>query len=353
MLNNYMKDYLCILGRHPTLSVLELIAYCKRKNIQHHLHNHNSFFAHITLEKPLNIEELGGITKIAEQTTLDKIIITKNKINFAVTTINAKDMLPQLKTLFKQEKVKATQRYTSTNNISPTQSSHLDLELFNVHNKLYKVISVSQPKAYKSRDEKRPSFDPLKVTSIRLAKILINLAEAQQEIVDPFCGNGTILQEAALMGYKVIGIDTNTSSAKKNMRWLGKEHRKKATFLKGDAPTMINTLHSIETVVTEPYLGPYLRKLPQEDEAQRIINNLTKLYTRLLSSLAKKITGKIVIIIPKVRTYKKTFSINMTKILKETGFSPSSPVPSIKLPLPYDKKRSRVERDIYILERLK
>jgi len=341
-----MKDYICILGRDPKLSVLELVSYCKRKNIQHQLKEYNSRLAVLSLPSPLNIEELGGTVKIAEQTTTDHLIPDSNKINFALTTIDSKDILPALKDLWKSNKIKAMQRYTNVHDIPPSKSKNLDIEIIVYKNVIYRVVSLSNPKKYKERDETRPSFDPKKVISIRLAKILINLSEAKVEVLDPFCGTGTILQEASLMGLQAIGIDISTRDTKKNLEWLGK----KAKLTQGNAINIIPTLSKIEAVVTEPYLGPYFRKLPSEQEAQAVIKELEELYKNLFIALSNKVTGKIVIIVPQIRTYKRTFSFNIAPIIEKAGFTSYSSIPSIKTPIFYEKRKSKVERFIYILE---
>ncbi len=345
-----MKDYLCILGRDPKLSLLELICYCRRKKITYTLHSSTSTVAHLSLDKQPNINELGGIVKIAEETTLNHLIPDSNKITFALTLIDSKDILPQLKEQWKQERIKAMQRYGSMRDIPPSKSKTLDVDLIIYKNVLYKITSLSNPQEYKKRDEQRPSFDPKKVISIRLAKILINLAEAQHEICDPFCGTGTILQEALLMGYRVIGMDVSINDAKKNIEWLGKTYRNRTRFFQGDATKIIPTLPAVEAIVTEPYLGPYVKKLPSEQEAAATIQELTLLYKSLFAALAPKVTGKVVIILPSIRTTKKLHTLPIDTILKETGFTLVSPLSQITLPLPYEKRRSKIERSIYILE---
>lgn len=347
-----MKEYLCILGRHPKLSLLELVSYCKRKHINCQLKHSTATFAHVALASPLNIHELGGIQKIAEPTTLDALVPNRNKITFAITSVDSKNILPQIKARWKEERVKAMQKYASMRTIPPSKSRLLDLDIIVYRNIPYKVTAVSDPRAYRKRDETRPSFDALKVTSIRLAKMLVNLAQAEKSILDPFCGNGTILQEALLMGYEVVGIDLSIASAKKNISWLGERYRKRAHLLQGDAPATIASLPSVEAVATEPYMGPYVKKLPTEEQAQRIVSGLIPLYERLFSALAK-VQGKVVIVLPRIRTFKKTFSLPVHHLLKKTGFTISSIHPSIHLPIVYEKRRSKVERLIYVVEKLK
>src|SRR3989344_7958542 len=82
--------------------------------------------------------------------------------------------------------------------------------------RLAKTCAVQEFEEYSQRDYGRPgrglvfgSMPP------KLAKIMINLAQlpASATILDPFCGSGTILQEALLLGYQnVIGSDVSTKA---------------------------------------------------------------------------------------------------------------------------------------------
>ena len=92
------------------------------------------------------------------------------------------------------------------------------------------MYSISNPKDYKNRDENRPKFDEKKVVSIRLAKILINLSQARYEVLDPFCGCGTILQEGLLKKLDVIGIDKDISDVRANLNWLREKFHTKNNF---------------------------------------------------------------------------------------------------------------------------
>ncbi|MEK6839371.1 MAG: DNA methyltransferase, partial [Nanoarchaeota archaeon] len=285
-----------------------------------------------------------------EPTSIKQLIPSSNKITFSLTLIDSKNILDELRAFWKEQNVKALQKFAQMRDIPPSKAKNLDFDLIVFRNVLYKVTSISNPKEYRERDEKRPSFDPKKVISIRLAKILINLSEAKNEITDPFCGTGTILQEALLMGYRVIGIDLFIDDARKNIEWLGKNYRNKTKFLQGDVTKVLSQMQSVEAIVTEPYMGPYYKKLPSEQEAQRTIKELIPLYTNFFTALHPKIKGKVVILLPRIRTYMKTFTLPINEILQKTGFEIVSPLPSIKLPLEYEKRHSKIERSIYILE---
>ncbi len=348
-----MEEYLFVLGRDHVLSVAELFSYFKRKHIKHELKYKDSAVALFLLEKLPNINELGGTVKIAKKVDLKSIVPEKNKVLFSFTSVDKKDiLLEEVKDFFKSEKVKAMQKYAQTINIPPSKSGMLDYEFLQFRKRLFQVVSVSNPKGYKERDENRPAFDAMKVISIRLAKILINLAEAEEEIVDPFCGTGTILQEAVLLGYKGIGIDRNIVEAKRNISWLGEHAAQKVRLIEGDARNISALIKRGEAVVTEPYLGPYLRKLPSQGEAKKIIAELEVLYKHVLKELAKVISGRVVIILPRIRTFTQKYGIQ-EDIIGNAGYRPVKLPEGIPNPIFYRKKRSRVERFIYVLEKLK
>ena len=73
----------------------------------------------------------------------------------------------------------------------------------------------------------RPFFSPVSMHPF-LARLLVNLSHTKRGelILDPFCGTGGILIEAAVMGRQVIGADASlsmVSGARMNLRYYGVE----------------------------------------------------------------------------------------------------------------------------------
>lgn len=346
-------DYIFLLGRNPELSILEIAAYLKRKRCPFTFRKRTEQIAIIdaSFMPPTAIKELGGTVLIARQQALEEITFEKNKILYALITLDedGADFKEEFKAVCQEQKVKATQKYGGREIPSPSLMAKLDYVFLVYKHKTFLADQLSNPKEYEERDETRPVFDPVAVTSIRLAKILINLAEAQQEILDPFCGTGTILQEALLMKYHVIGVDKKIQDARKNLSIL--PNAQKVRLIEGDARHLSKLVLNVESVVTEPYMGPYLKKLPTDQEAAAIIMELTDLYQNVLAELARVVQGKIVMIVPRIRTFKAKYEVPMAQLLKRAGLRVVSPVPSITVPLFYPKKKSKVERFIYILEK--
>src|SRR3989344_2739223 len=355
-----MTQYLFVLGRNPDLSLLEILAYCKRKKIRYSMLDSNEEVALFDLQgfdEHIAIKELGGTVKIARpqpETLYYKG--TKNKVIYAVNYIKADPLQidKKVKQLLAQEELKGTRRHGKTRKIDPSKAQHLDFEFIAYRDTLYTTTAVSNPKEYKLRDATRPVYDPLKVISIRLAKILINLSEAKREIFDPFCGTGTILQEGLLMGYLTWGVDRESKAARKNLEWLEQRRsdvKGRWQVFEGDA-TDLRKFKVIEAVVTEPYLGPFHHGLPTVQEAEKIAEELRTLYRGTLMELAKKVTGKVVIIFPELKTRSGDIvSLDMYTIITRSGFKLAPILSSIQNPIPYIDKKDKINRYIYILQK--
>lgn len=358
-----MTHYLFILGRNPELSLLEILAYCRRKNIACKLAEYNEEIALVEMnafDDQQAIKDLGGTVKIARPLEDENMVYqgTKNKIVYAVNYYKSdpQQVDKQIKRLLAQEELKATRRHGKSRVIDPSKAKNLDIEFVVYYNKLFLTSAISNPKAYKQRDANRPCYDPLKVISIRLAKILINLSEAKREILDPFCGYGTILQEALLMNLLVMGVDKEDQYARKNLQWLEQHYpavKGKWQVFKGDA-TNLQKFKAIEAVVTEPYLGPFYRSYPSKVEAHSIAKELHTLYKKTLQELHRIVQGKVVIIFPELKTREKeTIPLDISSVLQQTKFKTVSPLPAINMPLPYFDKKDKINRYIYILEKKK
>ena len=176
-----------------------------------------------------------------------------------------------------------------------------------------KTIAVHNPFEFQKRDISRPAQRRIFAMPPRLARIMINLASCRSGVtlVDPFCGVGTILQEALLTSAKVIGLDWNpwcVNASRANLRWLIKEYRLRDadyTILHGDARHLTGLLQErIDCIATEPDLGPALRQFPTTSYATRIIEKLRPLYSDFLReayAVLKK-DGRLVMVTPYVKT---------------------------------------------------
>jgi tRNA G10 N-methylase Trm11 len=175
------------------------------------------------------------------------------------------------------------------------------------------TIAVHNPFEFQKRDIGRPVQRKIFAIPPRLARIMINLASCTpgKTLLDPFCGVGTILQEALLARAKVIGVDLNpwcVQATRENLAWLKKEYtleEAEYTILQGDSRRLTNRIQQgLDCIATEPDLGPALRHIPTTPYATKIIDKLKPLYSDFLEEAHKilKRGGRLVLVTPYVKT---------------------------------------------------
>jgi tRNA (guanine10-N2)-dimethyltransferase len=119
-----------------------------------------------------------------------------------------------------------------------------------------KIWSTKVDKRFVGREPKKKLKAHPAMLKPKLARLLINLTGAQKQLLDPFCGTGSVLIEAAVLGLKPIGSDIE-----RKMVWYSKintEHfNVKAKLLELDA-TQLETAfkaNSIEAIACDPPYG--------------------------------------------------------------------------------------------------
>lgn len=212
-----------------------------------------------------------------------------------------------------------------------------------VRNILYlgRTLAVQKFADYSFRDYGRPARDQVSgMLPPKLAKIMINLAKVPKSalILDPFCGSGTILSEAALLGYQnLIGADISQRAiedSKANLKWLKENYKFQISNFKLLNINVRNlsqeiAADSIDAVVTEPYLGP-TKPLRSEEEARKAIAELSELYLETFQEFKKflKPQAKIVIILPIFKVKNKFFQLLILDEIRKLGFKTEPFLPS-------------------------
>ena len=351
--------YLFILGRDPELSILEIESYLESRNYKFKVLDHDGvrLIADIKGFKPNKaIAELGGTQKIAEIIdSIEDIYQGKsNKIRYAVsnyTNEEDRELLEDLKAYFKSIKVKAGLKKSSLATfLSPSEALNV-LEIILYQNVMAKTVAVFNPKEHKFRDLQRPEQRPLHTISIRLAKILINLSKAKPNdtLLDPFCGIGTILQEALIQDINAIGVEKDSKvarQARNNLKWVEKHYKTQAKYEVHalDSRNLSRKVKSCDISVSEPFMGPFLNKLPTEAEARKTIKQLRPLYQKVLEELKKVTKRRIVIISPKFKTKdRKIIDLNLEYSLKNLNLKYQEPIP-------YSAPKSKIMREIWIID---
>lgn len=164
------------------------------------------------------------------------------------------------------------------------------------------------------RSNERPVISSEISLSSRLARLLLNLSGITkgQVVLDPFCGAGTILSEALVLGANCIGIDRDRNrveNTKRNLEWLSdslSRTNQTVSLGVGDATKLENLVsdESVDAVVTEPILLPKIDFAPAPEKARRMIRNSSALYSEALYSLSRVVKkgGRVVIVTPALKT---------------------------------------------------
>ncbi len=179
-----------------------------------------------------------------------------------------------------------------------------------------KTLVVQNYEDYGRRDYQRPARDE-KVGMIppKVAQAMINLAhpvKPLEYILDPFCGSGTILQEAILMGFKAIGSDLEQKmieNSEKNLEWFRNRYHvspgRYKLFKSNAAEISIQIPNTkVAAIVTEGTLGPIYGKVPKKPEMEANFKNLAKLYEQVFKEFKKFIAKdtKVIMCLPAYKT---------------------------------------------------
>jgi len=212
-----------------------------------------------------------------------------------------------------------------------------------------KTISVQDFEDYSFRDFGRPRRAVRSgMIPPKLAKMMINLAgkEKNAKILDPFCGSGTILQEAILLGYQnIYGSDIEEKAVedcRKNINWLYEKYPQiikedlNLDVKKIDASKLsdIFSLNFFDAIITEPFLGSPKIKYFQKDKAEKEVRFLEELFFQAFKEFKKilKDDGNVVIIFPVFNFENKTYYLDLKRIQK-LGFVAKDLIEKEKYPL--------------------
>ena len=158
---------------------------------------------------------------------------------------------------------------------------------------LARTIGVQDIERYAKRDYGRPKRDTKTgMLPPKLAQIMLNLAKAGpgSTVLDPFCGTGVVLMEAALKRCRLAGSDVRQQMVdytKENLQWLGKEFGLDIDtqgIARADA-TVCKWKTHFDCVVSETYLGRPLTQVPSPEALKKSIQGCNALIRRFLINL--------------------------------------------------------------------
>ncbi|MGA3111470.1 MAG: methyltransferase domain-containing protein, partial [Candidatus Bathyarchaeia archaeon] len=176
------------------------------------------------------------------------------------------------------------------------------------------TVGVHNPFEFQKRDVRKPNERRIFAMPPRIARMMVNLSACTpgKVLLDPFCGVGTILQEALLARAKVVGVDANSwcvKAATENLEWLTREYSLENTdfrIVQGDVTKLTQKIgqEMVDCIVTEPDLGPALRQVPTGPYASKIIEKLEPLFFGFVERAYQvlKAGGRLVIVTPYIVT---------------------------------------------------
>lgn len=358
------------LGNTPDLSLLEL-----RKVYPGEFTMVTKDIASYDADLDLNsLPRLGGTMKVAQSlqvvspkkliSTLVELISADTQKNIALTDYASLDLgravFHELK-----DKVERSIRFVSmeTGPHELVMLSHqhvLELNLIPAGGEVIiaKTVWIYDAEDWVSRDRSKPYRDIKRgMLPPKLARIITNLATGGKTgltLADPFCGTGTVLMEAMMVGCNVLGGDTNPDAitgAKSNLEWILSTPglTPKTYDLKiVDATHFDEVFPSCDCIATEPYMGPLLdeRNPSPIEKIKNIAKGLDKLYRGAFKSFHKSLPvgGLVVMTIPSFQVYGKEIATISIDTLVSLGYNYISSVP-------YSKPGGIVIRNITILEK--
>ena len=302
------QQYLAVLGRLPALSMAELAAQFETE-----ITKISQEIALFETEKPVDINRFGGTLKFAQKLDCSPTDFLKNlpegKITLGLsdyskhaTKFTAKSEAMKFKKILTRHgrsvrilpnQQAALSTATSHHNQLSEKQNHV--EIIKLGKDYYRLIGVQNITAYARRDQARPARDA-KVGMLppKLAQILINLAGPLPDnarVLDPFCGTGVVLQEAALMGYQVYGTDISERMidyTQKNLEWLG---IKQSALLQLGSATELMWSEPIDAIACETYLGPPMSNIPPEIKFKDAKHECQDIIIGFLKNLAPQIAS--------------------------------------------------------------
>lgn len=389
-----MKKYIFILGQNPELSQQEIITIINREKGKIDTISNTYIIANTSKEPEELINILGGSIKVVEYKESIKDLSNidifnyikdsleddkKNNFGFSIYNSNDKEYNNILKTSLNLKRELKNKGYkvrlvTSKENVLSsviiTKNKLINKELIIIKDNNEYIIGITKAvqdfAKYGHIDMDRPERDSRSgMLPPKLAQIMINLSglDNNKIILDPFCGSGTILQEAILLNYKnIYGSDNSekaVSDSIKNTTWLKKEYNlnNNINIQKINSTNLSKYFdkESIDLIVTEPFMGDarLIQRTNNIQDLEQIKNELQTLYINTFKEFKKILSpnGRIVFIFPIINNI---YTLNK-KIISDIGFKlKKSDIKSDNLSqnnnIIYSRENQKVKREITIWE---
>lgn len=385
--------FVAILGRLPKLSIAELEAIFGKSHVRA-----VSYGAAIVDTDELSIDSLGGSLKCGKvihtvpadnrptlerashwitHTYVNQLLAVGGKITLGISAYGLSTSPRQLqkiglllKTSMKKHNVSLRLIPNTTTELSTATSHNNKLGLSPKKRELFIIktdngaIIIAESNgaqnitAYTRRDRNRPRRDAfVGMLPPKLAQIMVNVAvgnAAKATILDPFCGTGTVLQEALLKRYDVCGSDLSQKMidyTTENLAWLQSKYHITGTVRsleQADAMThQWPKAQQLDAVVCETYLGQPFSAPPSPKKLHEVTGNCNHIITNFLRNIHSQLTPgtTLCIAVPAWRDAGRNLThLPLIKDLETLGYTLQQP------PLIYSRSDQVVVREILLLK---
>lgn len=220
------------------------------------------------------------------------------------------------------------------------------------------TAAVQDAEDWSERDFGRPRRNAKQgMLPPKLARMMLNLTGIDMQgktVLDPFCGSGTVLMEATMLGaQKLLGGDIAAGAVndtRGNLNWLKPRVAQMPAFdiVEAKASDLATTIppNCVDALVTETYLGRPRRGTETLDDIRETIAYIETLYRESFRSLKKVLKGgaRVVIAAPVHFSEGKAFAPCVDDIMVELGYTAVPLVDDTGAPLTYHREGQLVGR---------
>lgn len=384
-----------VLGSHPVLSLAELSTVTEVNPKEINYSGKTALIKDLDISTERLMEKLSGVTKVGsilasfDAFNIDELRAYlsafgygyegKYKFGFSQYQLGDEspvDLLPLAMEVKKELKIQGissrfvTSKSSDLSSVVVEKNNLIDLgdEFVFVQEGNQIHIGVTEAvqdfEAWSKRDYGRPARDAKSgMLPPKLARLMINLSGTdlhKSTLLDPFCGSGTVLMEAKLLGAeRVIGSDISKKAVqdtKKNLSWLRENSDDVGSedlIVQSDARSL-SLDEKVDVVVFEGDLGAPQKGSESQEELNTRMRQLSDLYSESIPHLASLLSenGRMVMALP---FFGSNQFVDIDGMLKKTKIDVISYKFDLNLPYSprggylYKRKGQRVGREILVL----
>lgn len=228
-----------------------------------------------------------------------------------------------------------------------------------------RTLGVQDVEGFVHRDIDKPFSDyKMGVLPQKLARMMCNLTGLRDGIIwDPFCGSGTILMEASMLGFDILGSDQSDEAlynSDRNILWMKDEglitgiryNLFAFDVFDADKKTVVELKRTnIGAVVCEPFMGSAQKRVLSPSKADMLLKDVESLYRALFEILNRigRSGFRVVLILPSYKTYNGEKTINISKFAEKKWNVLNKEYSSKDLI--WRRKNSIITRNIFILSK--